>query len=107
VFDVLAYIAFTLPPITRAARVATHREEILSRYDAKLQAFIDFVLGQYVSQGVEELDQDKLAHLLEVRYQTLHDATAELGTAPVIRSAFVGFQEFLFNRDAPGGSSHP
>ncbi|HVE20719.1 MAG TPA: DEAD/DEAH box helicase family protein [Acidocella sp.] len=101
VFDILAYIAFALPPITRAERVEKHRSEILPRYDAKLQAFIDFVLGQYVAQGVEELDQDKLARLLELRYQTLADATAELGAAPVIRSAFVGFQEFLFNRDSP------
>jgi len=100
VFDVLAYIAFALPPITRAERVAQHRADILSHYDPKLQVFIDFVLGQYVHQGVEELDQDKLAHLLELRYQTLHDATAELGAAPVIRSAFVGFQQQLFSGNA-------
>lgn len=107
VFDILAYIAFALPPITRAERVEKHRGEILLRYDAKLQAFIDFVLGQYVAQGVEELDQDKLARLLELRYQTLADATAALGAAPVIRSAFVGFQEHLFSRDAPGAALQP
>jgi type I restriction enzyme R subunit len=100
VFDVLAYIAFALPPITRAERVEQHRGEILPRYDAKLQAFIDFVLGQYVAQGVEELDQDKLARLLELRYQTLADATAELGAAPAIRAAFVGFQAHLFSASA-------
>ncbi len=101
VFDVLAYIAFALPPITRAERVEKHRGEILPRYDAKLQAFLDFVMGQYVAQGVEELDQDKLARLLELRYQTLADATAELGAAPGIRAAFVGFQEHLFSEGAP------
>jgi hypothetical protein len=26
-------------------------------YDAKLQAFLDFVLSQYVQEGVDELDQ--------------------------------------------------
>lgn len=104
VFDILAYIGFALPPITRAERVKNHRGEILPRYDAKLQAFIDFVLGQYVAQGVEELDQDKLARLLELRYQTLADATAELGAAPFIREAFVGFQQHLFNRDSPSGA---
>ncbi|CAG4929411.1 unnamed protein product [Acidocella sp. C78] len=97
VFDILGYIAFALPPITRAERVEKHRDEILPRYDAKLQAFLDFVMGQYVAQGVEELDQDKLARLLELRYQTLADATAELGAAPGIRAAFVGFQEHLFS----------
>jgi type I restriction enzyme R subunit len=101
VFDILAYIAFALPPITRAERVEKHRDEILPRYDAKLQAFLDFVMGQYVAEGVEELDQDKLARLLELRYQTLADATAELGAAPGgIRAAFVGFQEHLFSEGA-------
>ncbi|MBA3811169.1 MAG: DEAD/DEAH box helicase family protein [Caulobacteraceae bacterium] len=102
VFDVLAYIAFTKPPITRADRVETRAPDILSRYDPKLQAFIGFVLGQYVSQGVEELDDGKLARLLELKYQTLHDAMAELGDAPVIREAFVGFQAHLFSAGAAG-----
>jgi type I restriction enzyme, R subunit len=40
VFDVLGYIAFALPPMTRSERVETHRTEIFSRCDGKLQAFI-------------------------------------------------------------------
>ena len=99
VFDILAYIAFALPPITRAERVEKHRGEILPRYDAKLQAFLDFVMGQYVAQGVEELDQEKLARLLELRYQTLADATEELGAVQGIRAAFTGFQQVLFSRE--------
>jgi type I restriction enzyme R subunit len=56
-------------------------------------------MGQYVRQGVEELDQGKLAQLLELRYQTLADATDELGAAPGIRKAFADFQQHLFNRN--------
>lgn len=100
VFDILAYIAFALPPITRAERVAAHRGEILPRYTAKLQAFLDFVMGQYVAQGVEELDQGKLTQLLELRYKTIADAMAELGASPGIRAAFIEFQEHLFNDNA-------
>ena len=47
-FDVLAYIAFALAPITRAERVEAHRETILARYDEKLREFLDFVLFQYI-----------------------------------------------------------
>ncbi len=47
-FDVLAYIAFALSPITREERVDSNREEIFSHYDHKLQAFLDFVLSRYV-----------------------------------------------------------
>ena len=52
VFDVLGYVAFAVSPISRAERVEARKSAILSRYDGPLQAFLDFVLGQYVSHGV-------------------------------------------------------
>jgi type I restriction enzyme, R subunit len=96
-FDVLAYIAFALAPITREERVNTHREQIFSRYDDKLQAFLDFVLFQYVKEGVGELDQAKLPHLLELKYQAVSDAAAQLGGVAQIRDAFIGFQRHLYD----------
>ena len=36
------------------------RGSIFAHYEPKLQAFLDFVLAQYIKQGVEELDQEKL-----------------------------------------------
>ena len=97
VFDVLAYIAFALAPITRSERVETRRVKIFSSYDPKLQAFLDFVLAQYVKQGVEELDQEKLGSLLELKYHTVDDAAAELGDVGTIRETFVGFQRHLYS----------
>jgi len=96
VFDVLAYIAFALAPITRSERVQARKGEIFTRYDGKLQAFLDFVLAQYVKQGVEELDQEKLGHLLELKYHTVGDAAEQLGGVPVIRDTFIGFQRYLY-----------
>lgn len=95
-FDVLAYIAFALAPITREERATTRRAGILARYDSMLQAFLDFVLSQYVTQGVEELDQEKLGKLLELKYHSINDAAAALGGVPVIRDTFVGFQQYLY-----------
>ena len=95
-FDVLAYIAFAMAPITREERVNTHREQIFSRYDRKLQAFLDFVLSQYVKEGVGELDQAKLPYLLELKYRAVSDAAAELGGVAQIRDAFIGFQRHLY-----------
>jgi type I restriction enzyme R subunit len=97
VFDVLAYIAFAMAPITRAERVESRKGRILSQYDTKLQAFLDFVLGEYVKQGVEELDQEKLGDLLELKYRSIYDASEELGGVPVIRDTFVGFQRYLYD----------
>jgi type I restriction enzyme R subunit len=57
---------------------------------------LHFVLAQYVKQGVEELDQEKLGHLLELKYHTVSDAAEQLGGVPVIRDTFVGFQQYLY-----------
>jgi type I restriction enzyme, R subunit len=82
--------------LTRAERADTHKARIMPLYDPKLQTFLDFVLAQYVSQGVGELDQEKLSHLLELKYHTINDAADALGGIPAIRDAFVGFQEYLY-----------
>jgi type I restriction enzyme, R subunit len=44
-YDVLAYIAFALSPLTRQERADASRPLIASHYDAKLQLFLDFVLS--------------------------------------------------------------
>ena len=95
----LAYVAYALPPITRLERVEKRKTDIFSRYHGKLQAFLDFVLDQYVSQGVEELDQEKLGSLLELKYHAVDDAAAHLGNLSAVRDAFVGFQPRLYERN--------
>jgi type I restriction enzyme R subunit len=97
---VLAYIAFALKPLTRAERVESRKPAIMPFYGAKLQGFINFVLQQYVAQGVDELDTGKLVGLLELKYHSMSDAAAELGGVKAIREAFVGFQKHLSERNA-------
>ncbi len=96
-YDVLAYIAFALSPITREERVRTRKGTIFAHYgDDKLQAFLDFVLAEYVKEGVGELDQAKLTPLLELKYRAVSDAARELGGIPKIRDTFIGFQKYLY-----------
>jgi type I restriction enzyme R subunit len=95
-FDVLAYIAFALPTVTREERVESHKESIFQNYSSKQQEFLVFVLGHYISQGVSELDQEKLPGLLELKYHSVGDAVAELGSVAEIRDVFIGFQEHLY-----------
>jgi type I restriction enzyme R subunit len=99
-FDVLAYVGFALTPITREERAAAGKARIASAYDEKLQAFLDFVLGQYVKDGEEELDQEKLGALVQLKYGSTNEAAAALGGTTTIREAFVGFQRHLYARDA-------
>jgi type I restriction enzyme, R subunit len=96
-YDVLAYIAFALSPITRQERSDSRKTAIYSTYDSKIRMFLDFVLSQYIKEGVGELDEDKMPDLLELKYGTLSDAAAELGGVAAIRSAFIGFQRHLYS----------
>lgn len=96
-FDVLAYVAFALAPQTRAERAAMAKTEVDQHFTNKQQAFVDFVLAQYVKEGVEELDAGKLTPLLRLRYNNaIADAVADLGSADQIRKVFVGFQKYLY-----------
>jgi type I restriction enzyme R subunit len=96
-FDVLAYVAYALPTLTRQQRAAMAKVEISAHFDTKQQAFLDFVLAHYVSEGVQELDQDKLTPLLRLKYNnSIHDAVADLGRPEEIGKVFAGFQQFLY-----------
>ncbi|WP_293674816.1 EcoAI/FtnUII family type I restriction enzme subunit R [Thiolapillus sp.] len=95
-FDVLAYIAFALSTITREERVNLNREQIFKHYQDKQQEFLDFVLEHYVTEGVGELAQEKLPDLLELKYFSVGDAVAELGSVAEIRDVFIGFQKHLY-----------
>jgi type I restriction enzyme R subunit len=96
-FDVLAYVAYTRPPITREERAVFAKAGINTSYRNNRQlAFLDFVLSHYVDQGVDELDLDKLSQLLRLKYHAVADATAELGTPEQIRNVFIVFQKYLY-----------
>lgn len=96
IFDVLAYVAYALPPVTREERAGHARVSIHGRFNSKQQAFLEFVLDHYVSVGVDELDQDKLTPLLRLKYHSIADAVADLGDPADIRDTFVGFQKYLY-----------
>ena len=96
-YDVLAYIAYAASPISRSDRVSVHKSAIFAQYIGKQQEFLDFVLSQYVKEGVMELDQDKLPQLLELKYHNVRDAVVELGHVAEIRKVFVEFQKHLYS----------
>ena len=98
-YDVLAHVAYALPPLTREERAARARISIGRHFDNKQQAFLEFVLAHYVTEGVRELDQDKLTPLLRLRYHdAIADAVADLGKPDQISKVFVGFQKYLYER---------
>jgi type I restriction enzyme R subunit len=94
-FDVLSYIAFNKEPLERTDR-ANHATIHLDSYDRKQQAFLDFVLKQYIDEGVGELDDQKLPDLLSLKYHSVADAKQELGDIQTIRNTFIDFQKYLY-----------
>lgn len=104
-FDVLAYVAYARAPMTREERAELAKAGINTTYRSDRQlSFLEFVLGHYVEEGVDELDLDKLPPLLRLRYNAIADAAADLGTPEQIRSTFVGFQKYLYQEPGPAGA---
>ncbi len=95
-FDVLEFVAYAAKPVTREERVRVAKPSILSELNEKQREFIEFVLSKYIETGVEELDQEKLPSLLELKYHALSDAASVLGGVEKIRTFFVNFQKYLY-----------
>jgi type I restriction enzyme R subunit len=99
-FDVLEFIAYSQKPITREARVANAQKNIFAMLDNSQKEFLEFVLSKYIETGVEELDQEKLPSLLELKYHSVSDASKKLGGVTMIRQLFIEFQKHLYAQSA-------
>ena len=100
-FDVLAHVAYALPPITREERAERAKIIISTQFNSKQQVFLNFVLSHYVRVGVEERDQEKLMPLLRLKYHnSIADAVADLGRPDEIGRVFAGFQKYLYQQQA-------
>ncbi len=96
-FDVLANVAYALEPLTREERAAKAMAIVSTQFNERQKVFLDFVLSQYVTVGVEELDQAKLTPLLRLKYHdSIADAVADLGKPEEIGKVFAGFQKYLY-----------
>jgi type I restriction enzyme R subunit len=95
-FDVLSYVSFLTPTISRIDRVEHAKAKIYEGLDERQKEFLDFVLSKYEEKGVEELDEEKLPILLNMKYQAIADAVSALGDVDAIRSVFFGFQKQLY-----------
>ncbi|MCK5708765.1 MAG: DEAD/DEAH box helicase family protein [Candidatus Aureabacteria bacterium] len=98
-FDVLEFVAFSIDPLTREERVDNAKDDIFAELGNEQKEFLEFVLSKYVEIGVEELDDEKLPSLLELKYHSLPDAMGVLGTVDKIRQTFILFQKYLYKKN--------
>jgi type I restriction enzyme R subunit len=95
-FDVLEYISYARKPITRAERVANAQGNIYNFVNMQQREFIDFVLRNYVQDGVDELDIAKLSTTLTAKYGGVYEAQRMLGDVDEIKRVFIDFQQHLY-----------
>ena len=104
-FDVLAYVAYTRAPIARTDRAVMAKATLNQAYRNNRELdFIEFVLSQYIDEGVDELAIEKLTPLLRLKYHAIADAAAALGAPERIRETFIGFQKYLYSQTGAVGS---
>ncbi len=97
-FDVLNYVSFLNPTISRKERVGYTKAKIYEGLEEKQKEFLDFVLSKYENKGVEELDEEKLPVLLNLKYHAIANAVSVLGDVDKIRSTFINFQKVLYSK---------
>ena len=95
-FDVLEYIAYAKPPITRSKRVESNKSKIFSSISEKNTEFINFVLQNYINFGDDELEITNLSSILNSKYESIQNAEDELGTLEEIQKTFIDFQKHLY-----------
>lgn len=95
-FDVLQFVAYNKPTMTRAERVEASISDIHGELDPRQQEFVDFIMTQYVQLGVDELDREKLPQLIEVKYGNLNDGLDKIGGINKAMAAFLGSQRRLY-----------
>lgn len=98
IFDVLVYIAYSEDMITRQERVDNSKIIIFDNIQSRQHAFIDFVLKQYIKNGVTELDDERIGALINLKYGSPANAIQELGNIGDIRSTFCDFQKYLYKK---------
>lgn len=103
IFDVLQYIVYsnqTSDIMSRQERVNEHKILIFDNYDSRQHAFIEFVLQQYVNNGVSELSDERIGDLVNLKYGSPANAQMELGKMSEIRRVFCDFQQYLYKKAA-------
>ena len=99
-FDVLNYISFCNPTVSRSERISKAKIAIFENLNEEQVEFLNFVLSKYEEKGVDELFEEKLPVLLNIKYHAIANAEKNLGSVDKIRSIFFGFQKKLYIKTA-------
>lgn len=96
-FDVLAYVLFTLSPKTRHDRAEQVRRDGIGDFDGELRELLLAILQSYEQLGESELAGPKLSQYLTARYGGVHESRSKLGDLRGVRAAYLRMQSELYS----------
>ena len=95
-FDVLGYILFTLPPLTRVQRADNVKKEELEDIDEEMKSFLRRILASYIDHGEDELSGERLAQHMTAAYGSVSEGKSKLGDTATVRNAYLQMQKSLY-----------
>ena len=97
-FDVLSYVLFTSPPMTRHDRAHRLRDDGMPEAETTdMRELLLAVLSAYEARGETELATKKLGSFLIARFGSVGEGKARLGGLPAVRKAFLAMQQGLYS----------
>lgn len=85
-FDLVCYVAFDRPPLTRKERAEKVRKrDVFAKYSGTARAVLEALLDKYADQGVVSIEDKKILKL---------DPFAQIGTTVEIIQSFGGKQQY-------------
>lgn len=93
--DTILYIYNGSRPQPRQQRIDQTKFD-LTDFTQPQKDFFKFICEQYIKNGSEELNEDKLPDLIKIKYQSMLDAEQILGGTEKIRSIFFNIQKQLY-----------
>ena len=96
VYDILRFVAYARDTMTRFERSGLVREYYLEQLNANEREFVEFILKTYEAEGENELSMQNLRSLVNLKYHTMKDAEAKLGTPAEIVHDYLELQKELY-----------
>ena len=81
-------------------RLEKNRDNILNLLNKNQREFVDYVLRNYINEGIDELDISNLSTVLTEKYGSINAAQEKLGNVEDIKNTFVDFQKYLYQEIA-------
>ena len=101
VYDILEFIAFNSTnlsrPISKKERVEKTSSKLLEDLNEDQSAFIKFLIKRYLDEGVESINENNLATLLTLKFESITKAEEVLGGIRSIKNLFLNFQNNLYS----------